>query len=60
LAVKRKVGYLPEDAPAYPEMTVEEFLAFIAETRGFRGDARKAIVVPSPARGDSLTCRRSS
>jgi ABC-2 type transport system ATP-binding protein len=60
VAVKRKVGYLPENAPAYPEMTVEEFLAFIAETRGFRGDARKAIVVPSPARGDSLTCRRSS
>ncbi len=44
VAVKRKVGYLPENAPAYPEMTVEEFLTFIAETRGFRGDARAAVV----------------
>jgi ABC-2 type transport system ATP-binding protein len=36
VAVKRKLGYLPESAPAYPEMTVEEFLGFIAEIRGFR------------------------
>ncbi len=37
VAVKQKLGYLPESAPAYPEMTVEEFLAFIAEVRGFGG-----------------------
>lgn len=36
VAVKTRLGYLPESAPAYPEMTVEEFLAFIAEVRGFR------------------------
>jgi len=36
VAVKRKIGYLPESAPAYGEMTVQEFLAFIAEVRGFR------------------------
>jgi ABC-2 type transport system ATP-binding protein len=36
VAVKRKLGYLPESAPAYPEMTVAEFLGFIAEIRGFR------------------------
>ncbi len=42
VAVKRKLGYLPESAPAYPEMTVEEFLAFIADVRGFRaGDAKR-------------------
>jgi len=35
VAVKRQLGYLPESAPAYPEMTVEEFLCFIAEVRGF-------------------------
>lgn len=40
VAVKRKLGYLPENAPLYPEMTVEEFLGFIAEIRGFRGEAR--------------------
>jgi ABC-2 type transport system ATP-binding protein len=41
--VKRRLGYLPENAPSYPEMTVEEFLEFIAEVRGFRaGPARRA------------------
>jgi ABC-2 type transport system ATP-binding protein len=41
VAVKSKLGYLPESAPAYPEMTVEEFLSFIAEVRGFRTAAAK-------------------
>jgi ABC-2 type transport system ATP-binding protein len=41
VAVKRRIGYLPESAPAYPEMTVGEFLAFIAEVRGFRTAASK-------------------
>ena len=41
VAVKRKLGYLPENAPAYPEMTVAEFLGFIAEVRGFRGGAAR-------------------
>ena len=36
VAVKQKLGYLPESAPAYPEMTVGEFLGFIAEVRGYR------------------------
>jgi ABC-2 type transport system ATP-binding protein len=45
VAVKTKLGYLPENAPAYPEMTVAEFLGFIAEVRGFRDAAsRKAQV----------------
>ena len=37
IAAKRTFGYLPEGAPAYPDMTVEEFLTFIAHARGFRG-----------------------
>jgi ABC-2 type transport system ATP-binding protein len=41
VAVKRKLGYLPENAPAYPEMTVAEFLGFIAEVRGFRDPAAR-------------------
>jgi ABC-2 type transport system ATP-binding protein len=45
VAVKRKLGYLPESAPAYGEMTVGEFLGFIAEVRGFRAkDAKSAQV----------------
>ncbi|MDD3180282.1 MAG: ATP-binding cassette domain-containing protein [Opitutaceae bacterium] len=41
LAVKRRIGYLAESAPAYPEMTVDEFLGFIAETRGYREEVEK-------------------
>lgn len=44
VAVKRKIGYLPESAPAYGEMTVLEFLTFIAECRGFRSTQRQAPV----------------
>ncbi|HOW96170.1 MAG TPA: ATP-binding cassette domain-containing protein [Kiritimatiellia bacterium] len=34
------IGYMPENTPLYDEMTVEEFLRFIAELRGFRGAER--------------------
>jgi ABC-2 type transport system ATP-binding protein len=44
IAARRTFGYLPEGAPAYPDMTVEEFLAFIAAARGFTGrDARDRV-----------------
>ncbi len=33
LEARRKIGYLPESAPAYDEMTVAGFLEFIAEAR---------------------------
>lgn len=45
VAVKSRIGYLPESAPAYPEMTVEEFLTFIAEVRGFRTKDTRAAAV---------------
>ena len=41
LAVKRLIGYLPENAAAYPDMTVHGFLRFTAELRGLAGQARK-------------------
>jgi ABC-2 type transport system ATP-binding protein len=44
LAAKRRIGYLPEGAPAYPDMTAAEFLDFIAHIRGFRSaEARRRI-----------------
>jgi ABC-2 type transport system ATP-binding protein len=44
LGAKRQFGYLPEGAPAYPDMSAAEFLDFIAHIRGFRGaEARKRI-----------------
>lgn len=39
LAARRGIGYLPEGAPAYGEMTVRQFLEFIARARGFCGVA---------------------
>jgi gliding motility-associated transport system ATP-binding protein len=37
IAAKRCIGYLPEGAPAYPDMTPAQFLGFIAHIRGFAG-----------------------
>lgn len=44
LEAKRLIGYLPENAPAYTDMTVYGFLNFAAEIRGLRGDAKKKAV----------------
>ena len=41
IAAKDRMGYLPEGAPSYPEMTVEAFLAFIADIRGLKNPLRK-------------------
>ncbi len=44
---KAKIGYLPEGAPAYGDMTPLSFLSFIAEVRGFDGGRKTARVAPS-------------
>jgi ABC-2 type transport system ATP-binding protein len=44
VAVKRRVGYLPENAPAYGDMTVAEFLGFCAQVRGYEGDTLRRRV----------------
>jgi ABC-2 type transport system ATP-binding protein len=44
IEVKRRIGYLPEGAPAYPDMTPKGFLEFVARMRGFGGaEARGRI-----------------
>src|SRR3954452_3261547 len=44
LRAKQQIGYLPEGAPAYPDMSAGDFLTFIANIRGFSGaDARKRV-----------------
>jgi ABC-2 type transport system ATP-binding protein len=40
IATRRQIGYLPEHAPSYAEMTAAEFLGFCAEVRGFSGAER--------------------
>jgi ABC-2 type transport system ATP-binding protein len=41
LAAKASLGYLPEGAPSYGEMTVRRFLEFIADVRQLEGTRRK-------------------
>ncbi len=41
IALKKKIGYLPEGAPAYGEMTVIGFLNFIADIRSLKGTHRE-------------------
>jgi ABC-2 type transport system ATP-binding protein len=41
MRAKQSIGYLPEGAPAYGEMTPNRFLQFIADIRGLSGDYRK-------------------
>jgi|SRR5579863_243783 len=44
LEAKRCSGYLPELPPVYPDMTVDEYLAFVARIKGLpRGDVRKRV-----------------
>jgi ABC-2 type transport system ATP-binding protein len=54
VAAKSCMGYLPEGAPSYGEMTVGEFLDFVADIRGLKGERRKqrrAVVVDRLALG---------
>jgi ABC-2 type transport system ATP-binding protein len=44
LEVRRCIGYLPENPPLYPDMTVEEFLYFVASIKGVAtGDRAKRV-----------------
>lgn len=44
LAAQQQIGYLPEGAPAYPDMTPRQFLAFIARVRSLSGAAAKEAI----------------
>src|SRR6516165_527214 len=44
IQARRLIGYLPENAPAYTDMTVHGFLNFAAEIRGLHGEAKKRAV----------------
>src|SRR5437867_7971693 len=44
IPAKKLIGYLPENAPSYTDMTVYGFLSFCAELRGLHGEGLKAAV----------------
>jgi ABC-2 type transport system ATP-binding protein len=50
LQTKRLIGYLPENAAAYTDMTVHGFLGFTAELRGLAGDAKRRAVAKAVER----------
>src|SRR5437773_2079318 len=41
LQVRRRIGYVPEGVPSYPEMTVQSYLHFMAQIRGVSRPTRK-------------------
>ncbi|WP_376690823.1 ABC transporter ATP-binding protein [Wenzhouxiangella sp. EGI_FJ10409] len=50
IAARRLIGYLPEGAPLYGELTVSQLLRFIAEARGYSGAERDRRVGDAAAR----------
>jgi ABC-2 type transport system ATP-binding protein len=44
MEVRRHIGYLPETPPVYPDMTVEDYLDFVARIKNVPGDKRAARV----------------
>ena len=44
IPAKRLIGYLPENAPSYADMTVLGFLGFAAEMRGMTGETKKKAI----------------
>ena len=50
LEAKRRTGYLPETPPLYPDMTVREYLTFVAKIKGVPGRDRKTRVEQAMAR----------
>jgi ABC-2 type transport system ATP-binding protein len=50
LEVRKRIGYLPEDTPLYRDMTVLEYLRFIADVRNMPRDTREARIKDIGAR----------
>ncbi len=57
MAVRRRIGYLPETPPLYPEMTVEGFLHFVARIKGVPAGDRP-LKVKSAMERCNLTDKR--
>jgi ABC-2 type transport system ATP-binding protein len=43
LEAKRRTGYLPETPPLYPDMTVREYLTFVAKIKGLRSHVKDRV-----------------
>jgi ABC-2 type transport system ATP-binding protein len=43
IEAKRRTGYLPETPPLYPDMTVKDYLRFVAKIKGVRGNINDRV-----------------
>lgn len=59
MAVRQRIGYLPENPPLYPDMTVEGFLSFVAQIKGIPAGDR-AVRVQSVMRRCNLSEKRKT
>jgi ABC-2 type transport system ATP-binding protein len=44
LEIRKRIGYLPEMAPIYPDMNVLDYLDYVSELRRLEGDAKKSRI----------------
>jgi ABC-2 type transport system ATP-binding protein len=51
VGARERIGYLPENAPLYPDMNVYEYLAYVADVRGIPSSKRQARIA-----GIARTC----
>ncbi len=59
LKVKRNVGYLPEEPPVYPELTVQEYLSYAGRLKGLGGaDLKRALGLAMEKCGVDHVARR--
>jgi len=56
LEAKRRTGYLPETPPVYPDMTVAEYLTFVARIKGVAGRDVKPVWKRSLSAAPCTTC----
>jgi len=56
ISAQREIGYLPENAPIYPDMRVRDFLAYVARIRGL-GKASRATAIEKVAEQCGITHR---
>ena len=50
IEVKKRIGYLPEGAPLYEDMTPLELLSFVAEVRGLKGPKQREAIAKAAVR----------
>ncbi|MEX0596491.1 MAG: ABC transporter ATP-binding protein, partial [Candidatus Paceibacterota bacterium] len=50
IAIQAKIGYLPENVPLYPEMTILDYLEYVADLRGISPEDLKAKIAKAVSR----------